>query len=242
MKDKYSLYRIKCHVNGKLYFGITKRKVSKRISQHIQQANKGCDFLLHRAIRRHGWENFSVGIILSGLTMEQAAKEECEHIKKHKTCYENGYNMEIGGQTGISLRPETKKKKSEAAKAAWIKSEKWQASVLCPIRRKKIGENSKRCFSRTEYRKAFEDRHAEMEREERDPACRKRAVATFINNGNSTKVACIETGVVFNTTAEASRWVCRKAGEKETRDKNSNILACARGRKKTAYGYTWRLA
>ena len=147
--------------------------------------------------------------------------------------------MLIGGQTGISSRPETKERRSEAAKKAWLTSEKMKASVHCEKRREKIGLNTKKCFQRTEYINKFKSRHSEMVEKSKDPECRKRAVSNFIKNGNSTKILCVETGDVFQTTSEASRWVCRVLGEEETYKKNSNILACARGRKKSAYGYKW---
>lgn len=48
------------------------------------------------------------------------------------------------------------------------------------------------------------------------------------NNPNSSKVICVETGVVFNCIKDAQAW----AGK-------TGISACCRGERKTCGGYHW---
>ena len=50
------------------------------------------------------------------------------------------------------------------------------------------------------------------------------------NNGNSTKVKCIETNNIFNTLKEASKWA---------KTSRQNITGACKGRQKTAAGYHW---
>lgn len=143
--------------------------------------------------------------------------------------------MEKGGQTGISLRPETKARKSKIAKKNWLNNEKVRSAIYSEKRLKKISEASKRAHKDPLYRKNFLSRHKKMVEASIAPGVRERAIRKFIENGFSVKVKCIELGLVFDSSAEASRWV--KGDSKG----NSNILACAKGRKKSAYGYTWEI-
>jgi hypothetical protein len=53
------------------------------------------------------------------------------------------------------------------------------------------------------------------------------------NNGLSKKILCVETGVVYLSSKEVAR---------QLRVSHSNIIACCRGKQKTAKGYHWQYA
>lgn len=236
-RSNYKVYKITCLENGKMYFGITKMSISARMKKHRYFANSGKHFLISRAIKKYGWHSFSVEVVKQGLSMEDACRMEIRLISENRTCYENGYNMAEGGQTGISLRPETKLRKSIAGKIAWLSSEKMQMSVKDKDRNNKIGLHSKMLHKQKEYREAFLARHARMVELSRNKECRERARKTFIDNGHSTSLIC-SNGMEFCSIADAARWVSIDKGG-DARSKCSNIRAAMSGRKKSAYGYQW---
>lgn len=236
----YKVYKLTCALNQKIYIGITKRPLSKRMSQHRKLARSGSSFLISRAIKKHGWENFKVDLLAESLTQSEAHDMEIALIKQFGACYENGYNMTPGGQLGVSLRPETAVRRSESGKRAWENSEKMQRVVKDPERNRKIGEHSKILHRDPEYRERFLARHSDMVEASKDPECRKRAKETFKNNGHCTAVIC-SNGLIFESLAEASDWVCGYRGG-SSKSKRPNILACAKGKRNKAYGYNWVLA
>lgn len=113
------VYRITNKVNGKLYFGITKRKLQKRWNEH--KHNSKCKKShLYLAMRKYGIENFIIEIVkVCDSDIEMYGLEK-ELIKKHNSNNkEFGYNNSIGGEVsskGKSLSDETKKKISEYQK------------------------------------------------------------------------------------------------------------------------------
>ena len=237
-ESKYKVYKITCLENGKMYFGITKMSIAARMKKHRYFASSGSNFLISRAIKKYGWDSFSVEVVEQDLSMEEACQLEIRLISENRTCYENGYNMAKGGQTGISLRPETKVRKSIAGKIAWLSSEKMQMSVKDPERNKKIGLHSKKLHNKKEYRDEFLARHSRMIDLSRGKECRERAKKTFIDNGHSTNLTC-SNGMEFCSIADAARWVSSEIGG-DARSKCSNIRAAMSGRRKSAYGYHWK--
>lgn len=237
-KNPYSVYLIRCLANGKVYIGLTSGSVAARFARHKRQARSGSNCLIHRAMLKHGFDKFEVHIIASGLTCEQACDLEIKEIASRKSAGGCGYNVLAGGQSGQSLRPKlTKARKSRAAKEAWLRSKKWQDAIHDPSRLKAISEASKRNFKDPKYRAAFESRHASMIELSKSPEARARAVETFKKNGHSVSVKC-SNGMTFVAASDAARWLEMTTGKKSH---ISNILACAKGRKKTAYGYSWEL-
>lgn len=238
-KNQYSVYMIRCLVNGKVYIGLTSGSVSSRLARHKRQAKGGSQCIIHRAMLKHGFDNFEIQVIASGLTCQQACDVEINEIASKKTYGSCGYNILAGGQSGKSLRPElTKARKSQAAKDAWLRSKKWQNAIHDPIRLKAISEASKKNFKDPKYREAFESRHAEMVELSRLPDARARAIETFKKNGYGVAVKC-SNGMVFQTAADAARWLIK---QKRAKAGAANILNCAKGKRKTAYGYSWGLA
>jgi hypothetical protein len=187
---------------------------------------------------KYGFESFDVHVMASGLTCEQACDLETKEIASRKASGICGYNILAGGQSGKSLRPKlTKARKSQAAKDAWRRSQKWQNAIHDTNRLKAISEASKRNFKDPKYRANFEARHAKMVELSRSPDVRARAIQTFKKNGHSVAVKC-SNGMVFQAASDAVRWL---NDEHQMTAALSNILKCAKGKRKTAYGYAWEL-
>ena len=76
---------------GRCYIGRTVNFFN-RMYEHDHDAKAGRkDYVLYRAIRKHGWENFVKEIIDICPNKETAVKKELEWIEKFDS-YENGYN------------------------------------------------------------------------------------------------------------------------------------------------------
>ena len=108
----WKLYKYTCIHNGLIYFGITSKTLDERWrDKYIGNPR------LHNCIMKYGKEGFIREIILDGLTLDEAAAAEIEHIAKYNATDKNiGFNISIGGTAPMAGRhhsEETKKKFSE---------------------------------------------------------------------------------------------------------------------------------
>lgn len=89
-------------INGKQYVGITSISLNKRKSNHKSLALQcGSQTKFHRALRKHGVENFKWEILdESAANVEILIEKEIEYISKFNT-YKYGYNMTIGGDGAV---------------------------------------------------------------------------------------------------------------------------------------------
>ena len=107
------IYKIDNLKNGKCYIGQT-INYEKRIKQHKKARD---DTALHRAIRKHGFENFIYGIVQI-VPREDLDQREIMWIAARNTWKGHGYNSNAGGNTfstgddNPSRDPESVKKRS----------------------------------------------------------------------------------------------------------------------------------
>jgi group I intron endonuclease len=114
------IYKATNKVNRKMYIGQTTWFLDKRIYFHIYNAlSKRDNMYFHKAIKKHGIDNFVWEVIKECNSLEELNKAEIEMIKKHNT-FENGYNLSEGGegQSGFKHSEEAKKKMSKARKGS----------------------------------------------------------------------------------------------------------------------------
>lgn len=90
------IYKITNKVNGKMYVGRTVQKVEERFKQHCK-AEKTSGILLHRAIQKHGKENFEVEIIEECRIKRRYIQAEYKWIKALNTLSPSGYNTVLHG-------------------------------------------------------------------------------------------------------------------------------------------------
>lgn len=90
-------------VNGKKYIGQA-MDFNKRHNSHIcasyNESNRAYNYYFHRAIRRHGIENFEIEILIENLpNQEELNYWECYYIVEFDTLAKNqkGYNLASGG-------------------------------------------------------------------------------------------------------------------------------------------------
>lgn len=94
-----TIYKVTCNVNGKRYIGQT-INFKNRKHIHLYSASylghKDYDCKFHRALRKHGFNNFKWEIIEENIPIELLCIKECEYIQGFNS-YKNGYNSTIGG-------------------------------------------------------------------------------------------------------------------------------------------------
>ena len=92
------IYKIENKQNRKIYIGKTVNTIRERWLEHIEEANKGDNSLLHKAIRKYGEDGFYVDFIEQCSNDELNIKEiyYIALFQSHMEQY--GYNMTLGGE------------------------------------------------------------------------------------------------------------------------------------------------
>lgn len=112
------IYKITNTINNKCYIGQTIRPIEKRWNDHIKDSKK-VNYVLYRAMRKHGVDNFSIEQVDTAKTQEKLNKKEIEWIiKEQSMCYQKGYNMVVG-DTRLNISKEILDKISKANIEAW---------------------------------------------------------------------------------------------------------------------------
>lgn len=91
------IYIIRNKVNKKVYVGQTKVSLRLRFQNHLSAARRGKDYVIGKAIRKYGEDNFYIELL------EECSKEELNNREKYWISFFNstnnkfGYNISIGG-------------------------------------------------------------------------------------------------------------------------------------------------
>lgn len=107
------VYKITNLKNGMIYVGITNQGARVRFLHHLYEARSGSLFPIHKAIRKHGEQNFEQEVIETCLNYQILKIREKYWIKKLETKERKiGYNLTTGGDGtfGRKLSEETKEK------------------------------------------------------------------------------------------------------------------------------------
>lgn len=99
------IYKYKNNINGKIYIGQT-CNFTKRKKQHLRSSvNIYDDYLIHKAIRKYGIENFSIDILEYCQSKEELNEREMFYIELYKSfAKESGYNLTKGGAGMLGKR------------------------------------------------------------------------------------------------------------------------------------------
>lgn len=223
----YCVYVHTNKINGKMYVGQTCQKPNERWKNG--NGYIGCT-AFNRAIKKYSWDNFDHEIVASGLTLDEANHFEELLIEKLDTMNpDNGYNLKSGGENN-RCSEETKKKMSEAQKDRKISDEA----------KRKMSE-AKKGKKRKPYTKETRQKLSEANKGRVSPNKGKHysdELKKKISESNKGKhplkpVLCIETGIIYESTKEASI---------QTGINYSSICTVCRGsgRLKTAGGFHWK--
>ena len=135
------IYIITNKLNGKQYVGQTIQDLKKRLARHRNDDRPG----ISQAIKKYGWENFSVEVIEEYENRDKLNEREIFWIAKLNTKTPNGYNLTTGGKgggehivteemrrklseshLGHTVTEETRKRISATCKAKGIKPPSWK--------------------------------------------------------------------------------------------------------------------
>lgn len=257
--SNYILYK-HTFPNNKVYIGITCQSATKRWGKNGIQYKK--QEQMKNAINKYGWNNIKHEILYKNLTKEEAEQKEIELIAYYKSnSKEFGYNIANGGNCSESFNDEIKKKISIALKGTKFTEERKNniSKALKGIKRseetkRKVGEKSKGRKTRLgaklseeskekisnsliEYHKRVGDNtywkgkhHSEETKEKIRQSrigkpviqCYKKIIKKDLD-GNVLKE--------YGSIIEARNDLGLKY--------SGNIVSCAKGNLKTAYGYKW---
>lgn len=148
MKVVGFVYKIINTENQKVYIGITKCSIKKRWNEHkCCSQNKNNNHFLYRAIRKHGFEKFSIHIIKTCFSDQQLYNSEIYFIRLFNSANRiNGYNNSTGGEAsnkGMKHSEETKRRISEIQKGNRLPNSGSFSKGHKPI----ITENSRKMIS-----------------------------------------------------------------------------------------------
>lgn len=92
------VYKCTCNINDKVYIGVTINSLLKRITQHRSCSKNNSTLQFHNALRKHGFENFSWGILYETNSLEELFALEIYFISGYNSYGERGYNSTPGGE------------------------------------------------------------------------------------------------------------------------------------------------
>lgn len=96
----YTVYKIACLVNNKIYIGYTKKTAQQRFNEHMKSSEKeGHKYKFHRAIKKYGPINFIFEELYQTKCRKDAGKIEDNFIIEYNSIFD-GYNTARGGQGG----------------------------------------------------------------------------------------------------------------------------------------------
>ena len=101
------IYKITNKINNKIYIGKTVSSINDRFSQHKYDAfhenAKGYNFILHKAMRKYGIENFQVEEVEYIKNDYELEAREKYWIQYFDSILPKGYNMTFGGEGSIKI-------------------------------------------------------------------------------------------------------------------------------------------
>lgn len=117
------IYVVTNSINSKVYVGQTVQSLEKRWNTHKYKGNA-----LYNAIKKHGFENFTITQVDSAESLEELNAKEIDWIVKLNCLAPNGYNLRMGGDGGGSPSEETRVKIGLAGKGR-KKTDEWKAEM-----------------------------------------------------------------------------------------------------------------
>ena len=203
----YTVYLHKNLKNQKVYIGQTSQSVQKRW-------NNGKGYVssphFYAAIQKYGWDNFEHIILKEKLTAEEADYWEKYYISLYQSQQpEKGYNILSGGNEKLKeyWSDENNRKNQSLKRKQYFKNHPEEIKeIVDRLNTFEINEKH-RLFMKNNYNTSF---------------------LKQINEKRKIQVLCIETGKVFDSLVEASKFYNISVG---------NISSVLSGKRKTAGGY-----
>lgn len=228
MDTRQKFYKVYKHTapNGKVYIGITCRKLKERWANGTRYHHNA---YFTNAIKKYGWDNIKHEVLFEDLSKEEATQKEIELISFYQSNNsEYGYNQSTGGEcgaTGYKRTPEQCEAISKRMKGRTISEEERER-----LRRLRKGvpnsqearEKMSKARKGVKHSEEWTKKIADANRGQKRPSIWK-AVVQMDLEGNDIRS--------YESITEAS---------KQTGIHTSEITRCAQGGRKTSGGYKWR--
>ncbi len=115
----FSVYVLWCSKTDKSYVGVTRQRVTRRISQH----KRGKQFV-DTEIQRIGWEHWDWWIVEELVPSNLISEREQYWVNFFGSVYPAGYNKTCGGISKLTVSDDTREKIRQNALARDIRGEK----------------------------------------------------------------------------------------------------------------------
>lgn len=219
------IYKITNKINNKCYIGQSVN-LESRIKSHksmLKHHNEDND-LLNKATKKYGYENFEIEII------KYCKENELDFFEKYYINFynsykrKNGYNIELGGSTHKHLSEEqiNRMKNSKKGKLTGIDN---------PFYGKKHTQLTKNKIS---------------EKQKGNKYCVGRIISQETRNkiGNANMWHQVKTINCYDLNNNfIKQYISVGEATRQLKVKSSSLIAqCARGERKTAYGFIWKYA
>lgn len=112
------IYKVTNLINGKIYIGLTKKKLEERMKDHIKEVKaKRRNNFFYNAVRKYGWSNFKIETIDKANNYNELKLKEIYWIAEYRKTHIL-YNMTDGGEgrSNYKASEETKSKMRESRK------------------------------------------------------------------------------------------------------------------------------
>ena len=189
------IYKITNKINGKVYIGQTKQPVYTRWSQHKCRSKTG-NSKINRAIRKYGYENFTIETIDNAENYEELNKKEIMWIKQYD-CIKGGYNIEEGGWNA----PMSQESKDELSKK---QKESYKNGRVPSFLGKKHTEETREIMSKSSKNrtdlKGNDYKLGKTHTKEFKEKCRKRMVG---NTHRRRAIRCLNNNVIYESVVKA---------------------------------------
>lgn len=160
-KSFFEIYIVTCLVTGKMYVGLTSAGVATRWNEgHVKAALlRGSNTVLARTIRKYGKDSFTLRVVDTAGSFEEAKQKEIAKIAELGTLAPQGMNATPGGE-GVSVCiPEVINKIRVSVNALW-KTESYvkkhadamKAAVAKPAYKAARKKAAKEMWERAEYK------------------------------------------------------------------------------------------
>lgn len=224
------IYTITNLLNGKVYVGQSRNTVSSRWYKHIRGDGSKCASVIHKAIVKHGAENFKFSVIDFCETIEQMDYKEKYHIKTLNTMSPNGYNITSGGGHGFVYTKEHRARLSESAK----NKDKEVFKKHSEFMKKRMGTPEMKAHMSEIAKKTHTGRKQRAEQVERRAVLRRGAkfteeqLVTLARAHMKGRIICCSNGKEYLSAYEAS---CDTGAIRE------HIGSICSGKRKSSNGY-----
>jgi group I intron endonuclease len=221
---KVIIYRITNLINLKIYVGQTVLTLSERWMAHKKEAKlHRKNYILYNSINKYGIENFIIEEIDIAHSLEELNKKEQEWIAKLASAHPYGYNLKLGGNGGGKHLQSTKDKISR------IYKQKYENGYISPLLGRKFTKEHKSNISKARLGKKLPSftqehkrklslahigtskPHSEEWKQNQKIKMTGRKFSDEVKklmseqHPNKRKIICLNSGQIFNSSAEAAK-------------------------------------